>query len=149
MRWDCPHCGTALVVHDEKMNMTRPTQAGRESNDRWSFSRCHQCGGYALVRKSEISTIAVERAPAGQQVLETEPPEVSAGQRDKIKMSEDMSHVLSQAVIVENKPVIRPAVPRRQIPQIEVDRLTHTTEIPPEVIASLGEIPDPTNLLKP
>ncbi|MFL5815494.1 MAG: hypothetical protein ACJ763_18100 [Bdellovibrionia bacterium] len=35
----------------------------------WSFSRCYQCGGYALVRKAEVNIIKVDRAPAGEKVL--------------------------------------------------------------------------------
>jgi predicted Zn finger-like uncharacterized protein len=57
MRWNCPHCGTHLAVGDEKLG------AG------WSFSRCYRCGGFALVRRSDVNLIKVDKAPAGEQVL--------------------------------------------------------------------------------
>lgn len=57
MRWNCPHCGTHLGIADDKMSTS------------WSFSRCYQCAGYALIRKSEVNIIKVDRAPAGEKVL--------------------------------------------------------------------------------
>lgn len=57
MRWNCPHCGTNLAVSDEKMSSG------------WSFSRCYKCAGFALVRRSDVNLIKVDRAPAGETVL--------------------------------------------------------------------------------
>lgn len=57
MRWNCPHCGVNLGLADDKMTTS------------WSFSRCYQCGGYALVRKAEVNIIKVDRVPAGEKVL--------------------------------------------------------------------------------
>ncbi len=57
MQWCCPHCGINLAISDEKVS------AG------WSFSRCYKCGGFALIRKAEISVIKVDKAPPGEKVL--------------------------------------------------------------------------------
>lgn len=57
MRWNCPHCGVNLAVIDDQLSTG------------WSFSRCYQCGGFALVRQAEINVIKVDRAPQGERVL--------------------------------------------------------------------------------
>jgi len=57
MRWSCPHCGINLAVSDDKIGSG------------WSFSRCYKCGGFALVRKTEINLIKVDKAPTGEPVL--------------------------------------------------------------------------------
>jgi hypothetical protein len=57
MRWNCPHCGVNLGIADDKMTTS------------WSFSRCYQCGGYALVRKSEVNIIKVDRVPPGEKII--------------------------------------------------------------------------------
>ena len=57
MRWSCPHCGVNLAVADDKLGSG------------WSFSRCYKCGGFALVRRSEVNLIKVDKAPAGENVL--------------------------------------------------------------------------------
>ena len=62
MRWDCPHCHTQLTVTDDKL------QTG------WSFSRCFQCGGFSLVRKSDVNLIKIDQAPNGERVVATEKP---------------------------------------------------------------------------
>ena len=41
MRWNCPHCGTSLSLNAKK------------DAPAWSFARCYQCQGFALVRKNE------------------------------------------------------------------------------------------------
>jgi len=38
MRWNCPHCGTALAVSDDRIA------------PRWMVASCHACGGYSMVR---------------------------------------------------------------------------------------------------
>ncbi len=63
MRWSCPHCGANLAVTDEKLGSG------------WSFSRCYKCGGFALVRKSDVNLIKVDKAPPGEHVLLPEPSE--------------------------------------------------------------------------
>lgn len=60
MRWECPHCQTQLSVADDKL------QAG------WSFSRCFQCGGFSLVRKSDVNLIKVDHPPQGERVVLSE-----------------------------------------------------------------------------
>lgn len=57
MRWNCPHCGVGLAISDEKVSTG------------WSFSRCYKCAGHALVRRSEINLIKVDKAPPGERVL--------------------------------------------------------------------------------
>lgn len=57
MRWNCPHCGSALALADEKIE------------NHWSYSRCYKCGGFALVKRSEMGAIKTESAPAGERVL--------------------------------------------------------------------------------
>lgn len=46
MRWNCPHCSTALAISDEKLG------------NGWSFSRCYKCAGFALVRRNEAKIVA-------------------------------------------------------------------------------------------
>jgi hypothetical protein len=62
MRWNCPHCSVALAVSDEKLGTG------------WSFSRCYQCGGHALVRRADVNLIKVDQAPPGERRL---PPEAT------------------------------------------------------------------------
>ena len=57
MRWNCPHCGSNLAVADDKVG------------NGWSFSRCYKCGGFALVRRSDVNLVKVDRAPPGEHVL--------------------------------------------------------------------------------
>ncbi len=57
MQWSCPHCGVSLAIPNEKVG------AG------WSFSRCYKCGGFALVRRTEVNIIKVDKAPPGERVL--------------------------------------------------------------------------------
>lgn len=62
MRWNCPHCGTALSVPKEKLTAS------------WSFSKCAPCGGYSLVRRSDLNMIRIDQAPPkGQEVLQVGP----------------------------------------------------------------------------
>lgn len=68
MRWNCPHCGIALAVSDDKLGTG------------WSFSRCFKCGGFALVRRSDINLIKIDKAPPGERVIlpeNTEEPRLS------------------------------------------------------------------------
>lgn len=54
MRWNCPHCGIDLAVADEKL--------GRG----WSFSRCYQCGGFAVVRQQDRKIVRVDQDENGK-----------------------------------------------------------------------------------
>lgn len=63
MQWNCPHCGTGLAVANDALKTG------------WSFSRCYKCGGFALVRKTEINIIKVDKAPPGERIIL---PEASA-----------------------------------------------------------------------
>jgi len=94
MRWNCPHCGAALAVSDEKLGTS------------WSFSRCYKCGGFALVRRSDINLIKVDKAPAGERVILPESTE-------NLMMSKQATEHMSS--ITSEKPVIRPTV-RQSVP---------------------------------
>ncbi len=54
MRWNCPHCGVALAVADEKLGTG------------WQFSKCYKCAGIAMVRRSNVNLIKVDRSDASQ-----------------------------------------------------------------------------------
>lgn len=54
MNWKCPHCGAQ--VHADN-NQIKPG---------WSFAKCHQCLGFSLVRKVEMSVIKVDRPPLNE-----------------------------------------------------------------------------------
>lgn len=117
MRWNCPHCGTNLAVSDEKMS------AG------WSFSRCYKCAGFALVRRSDVNLIKVDRAPAGETVLL---PEARENPTDMLSQSatdhlaryvgakaerakiEAIQASAATALRADAKPTIRPAATNRR-----------------------------------
>lgn len=85
MRWNCPHCGVALAIADEKLGTG------------WSFSRCYHCGGFALVRRTDVNLIKIDQAPPGEEVLL---PEAS----EKPLLSEEATRHL-----LKSKPVVKPA----------------------------------------
>lgn len=62
MRWNCPHCGVALSASDQAFHKG------------WSFARCYQCAGVALVRRTETNVLKVDQAPPGENVILPEPP---------------------------------------------------------------------------
>lgn len=57
MHWNCPHCGIKLITSQEHLGTG------------WSFSRCAQCTGYSLIRKTEINVIRVDKAPPGEKII--------------------------------------------------------------------------------
>lgn len=57
MNWRCPHCGISLAISDEALGTG------------WSFSKCYKCGGFALIRRTEINIIKVDKAPPGERVI--------------------------------------------------------------------------------
>ena len=63
MRWNCPHCKVALAISDETLG-----------ND-WNFSRCFQCGGFGLIRRTEVNLVKIDKAPPGEKVLLSERPD--------------------------------------------------------------------------
>ncbi len=65
MQWSCPYCNVTLSV------------AGEKIGPGWSFCRCYKCSGFALVRKSEINIIKVDKAPPGEKILLPQPFEGS------------------------------------------------------------------------
>ena len=56
MQWNCPHCGISLAIASESLGTG------------WSFSRCYKCGAFALVRKTEVNVIKVDKAPPGERI---------------------------------------------------------------------------------
>lgn len=57
MRWNCPHCGVALSVSEERV-----TRA-------WSFSRCYNCSGFSLVRRAEMQLLRVRKTQDGRGLI--------------------------------------------------------------------------------
>ena len=57
LHWNCPHCGIKLIVSQEYLGTG------------WSFSRCAQCTGYCLIRRTEINVIRVDKAPPGEKII--------------------------------------------------------------------------------
>ncbi len=109
MRWSCPHCGCGLAVSDDKVSTG------------WSFSRCYKCGGFALIRRSDVNLIKVDRAPAGEPVLlpeANENPTALLSQNATQHLARYTQPAAAQVNIApadNRKPVIRPAV-RRSTP---------------------------------
>lgn len=52
MRWNCPHCGVALSVADDRLNTG------------WSYAKCYQCSEFAMVRRTAtpVQTLPKPRA---------------------------------------------------------------------------------------
>ncbi len=63
MRWNCPHCAVALAISDETLG------------DQWNFSRCFQCGGFGLIRRTEVNLVKLDKAPQGEKVLQPQKAE--------------------------------------------------------------------------
>src|SRR4051812_23125039 len=57
MQWNCPHCGVSLAIPGESLGTG------------WAFSRCYKCGGFALIRKTEVNVIKVDKAPPGERII--------------------------------------------------------------------------------
>lgn len=62
MRWNCPHCKTAIVV------------SASELRTQWTFTECFQCSGISLVRRNDINIIRVDRKPSGETILKSRSP---------------------------------------------------------------------------
>lgn len=91
MRWNCPHCGVQLAASDEQLSPD------------WSFSRCCQCGGFALIRRPNIELIRTGEPPASETYIETSSLQVPA-------------FVKPQPLSAQPKPVVRPAAARMSPP---------------------------------
>ncbi len=85
MRWNCPHCSVGLNVPDEQLG------------EGWCFSKCYQCSGFSLVRRSDAGAVRVDgnvttpSAGLGSSILTESPWRVS------------------QKTLEAAKPVIRPS----------------------------------------
>ena len=86
MRWSCPHCGVNLAVGDDKIGSG------------WAFSRCYKCAGFALVRKSDVNLVKVDKAPVGERVILPEAAE-------EPMMNQEATRRLAQVT----KPMIKPS----------------------------------------
>jgi hypothetical protein len=130
MQWSCPHCGVHLAISDETLGTG------------WSFSRCYKCGGFALVRKTEINVIKVDKAPPGEKVLL---PEASGDPTNGL-MSEKatqkyVKHTLSQPKVEKQIPKATLPTPPQFVPGMaKVNGIDITaTSFPeplPEIISS-------------
>jgi hypothetical protein len=94
MRWNCPHCGVALAIANEKLG------AG------WAFSRCYHCGGFALIRRTDVNIIKIDQAPPGEAILL---PEAS----ENPLLSEEATQHLFSA-----RPVVKPG--KRSVDRISI-----------------------------
>jgi len=92
MRWNCPHCSVPLAVADDKVGTSL------------TFSRCYKCGGFAMIKRSEINLIKVDRAPMGERVLLPEQHESPTA--PGAMMSAQATQHLQQAMA---RPVIKPS----------------------------------------
>ena len=52
MRWNCPHCSVALSVADDSLNSG------------WSYAKCFNCSGFAMVRRTDVNLIKMPNAPS-------------------------------------------------------------------------------------
>ena len=52
MRWNCPHCSVALSVADDSLNSG------------WSYAKCFNCSGFAMVRRTDVNLIKMPQAPS-------------------------------------------------------------------------------------
>ena len=116
MRWNCPHCGVQLAASDEQLSPD------------WSFSRCCQCGGFALIRRPNIELIRTGEPPATETYIETSSLQVPA-------------FVKPQPTATHAKPVIRPAATR--IPPPTPPAFNYTMENFAQPLPVMQEIQEP------
>lgn len=62
MRWNCPHCQAAISIDESQLDSG------------WNFARCFRCSGHALVRRSEVNIVRLDRTPQEEKVLQTREP---------------------------------------------------------------------------
>jgi hypothetical protein len=128
MQWSCPHCGINLAVSDETLNSG------------WSFSRCYKCGGFALVRKTEINVIKVDKAPPGERIILPE----ASGDPSRGLMNEAATQRLAQHK-ANSKPTSTPPKKPDSIPS--TGQLTQQGSFPPAALSNpnspLFKLPDP------
>lgn len=116
MRWNCPHCGVGLNVADDQLG------------EGWCFSKCYQCSGFSLVRRSDSGAVRVDGT--GQ---------TGAGLPRAASLLDQSPWKLSQrAIDAAQKPMIRPARARVQdaskasaIQQISKDIQENKVTLPP------------------
>ncbi len=93
MQWNCPHCGTSLALRDDSFT------------GGWSFAKCFQCAGHALIRRTEINVIKVDKAPPGEKVLLPErSADMSIGALSEPAVKEYVKHLQKKEEVLELPP---------------------------------------------
>ncbi|HTL11096.1 MAG TPA: SH3 domain-containing protein [Bdellovibrionota bacterium] len=125
MRWNCPHCSIELYLDD-----------GRIGNG-WSFARCYRCGGFSLVRKSNVSTIRIDQAPTPETVLQPKAslPTISAPARSAVAGAiEHFQQTQAQLGAIEKeRPQVIPGrrtQPPTETTQDKIKNLVTTATVP-------------------
>lgn len=85
MRWNCPHCGTALAVSDEKLGA------------HWSFSRCYQCAGFSLIRSASLNLIKIDEPPTANHFHQSEPADSIINKSNASQVAESSIQQLTTA----------------------------------------------------
>ncbi len=103
MRWKCPHCEIELSAANEQVSAE------------WSFSKCCQCSGFALIRLPRIELIRTGEPPSSENYIETssvQPPTL-------IKPVVRQPASRSSAPLPDPLPTTIPPLPRKsRTPQI-------------------------------
>ena len=107
MRWNCPHCGVALAVSDDKLGSG------------WSFSRCYKCAGFSLVRRSDINLIKVDKPPAGEHIMLPEAAEVPMISNKAVENSKLDKRVETRGISVKGAPAKVPPPQKKPEPRLE------------------------------
>jgi len=141
MRWNCPHCSVALAIADDLLGQG------------WSFSKCFQCSGFALIRKSEINLIKVDQAPASQTLTAHAPAPneaslsqgagaVLAGAPRPVLKSSKRNHSNFEATLAETLQSIPPALEAHSPGELSDEQIGAEVEsMPQDFGASSDEIP--------
>ena len=122
MRWNCPHCATGLAISGEKLV------------DGWNFSRCYRCAGFALVRKSQVNLVKLDKAPVNERVLLSEAPsQVSASADPLVTKNLEALRRPEQLARLAPPPFIRPAPTVAPAQKVKPSAPTAIFHAPPEV----------------
>jgi predicted Zn finger-like uncharacterized protein len=148
MHWSCPHCEARLSIGDEKLGTS------------WTFTRCSKCSGHALVRRSEVNLIKVDKAPPGEPILLPEGGEEPRGMLSrhaaerlraltpKPKTAQNEGNSVEVSDTPESTPIASPALnpgkPRRSSPI----RLTRAGLVVPIAIAFVAALASGVYLLR-
>lgn len=135
MQWNCPHCGVTLAVADETLGTG------------WSFSRCYKCGGFALIRKSEINIIKVDKAPPGERIILPEasknPSIALMGKEASQKLAKHMNQKISKSETTENSNSSNTSPPPFLNSQKKIDLSEMGSNLENKTSKLFENIPDP------